>query len=314
MKHSTKVYCSSIIKNLIPAAKAYEDKVVSIATKFGKDLAKIEQTAEEMYAPSGSQNNGVMSYFDSQARKKAEEEKQAELKILNDRRKVYIDSKKEGLVPAAREQIRTAQKEFQNEAAKVAKDLRKHLEDDVSTPLNTGFLHFARVFNEFGISLTDLDCTALMDLSEDNPLAYRVIQSIIDKTGSPYTFTGKDTLSYAEDIRTIENMAKDDCFCVPQSVFHEMNQLFVGSPVYLKTAESMEEKLETNFNATFDTTGLTISSGSFTHGVEKLSEISESWSADAKVEYDAAKAYAKEKAQRTAGTQASMETLGAYMK
>ena len=314
MKHSTKVYCSNIIKNLVPAAKAYEDKVVSIATKFGKDLAKIEQTAEEMYAPSGSQNNGVLSYFDSQSRQKAEEAKQAELKILSDRKKGYIDSKKEGLIPAARQEIRSAQKEFQSEAAKVAKDLREHLEKDVSTPLNTAFLHFARVFNEFGISLTDLDCTALMDLSEDNPLAYRVIQSIIDKTGSPYTFTGKDTLSYADDIRIIEGMAKDDCFCVPHSVFHEMNHLFVGSPVYQKTAESLEDKIETNFNETCDTTKLNISSSSFSYGVEKLNEISESWSADAKVEYDAAKAFAKENAQKTAGNQATREALGTYMK
>lgn len=314
MKHQTKVYCSNIIKDLVPAAKAYEEKVISIATKFGKDLAKIEQIAEEMYAPSKSQNNGVMSYYDSQSRKKAEEEKQAELKILNDRKKGYIDSKKEGLIPAARQEIRSAQKEFQTAAARVAKDLRKHLEDDVTTPLNSAFLHFARVFNEFGISLTDLDCDALLTFSEGNPTAYRVIQSIIDKTQSPYTFTGKGTDSYAEDIRTIEAMAKDDCFCAPQSVFHEMNELFVGSPVYEKTAESLEDKISTNFNETFDTTKLTVCSGSFTYGMEKLNEISESWSADAKVEYDAAKAFAKENAQRTAGTQASREALGAYMK
>ena len=314
MKHQTKVYCSNIIKDLVPAAKAYEEKVISIATKFGKDLAKIEQTAEEMYAPSKSQNNGVMSYYDSQSRKKAEEEKQAELKILNDRKKGYIDSKKEGLIPAARQEIRSAQKEFQTAAARVAKDLRKHLEDDVTTPLNSAFLHFARVFNEFGISLTDLDCDALLTFSEGNPTAYRVIQSIIDKTQSPYTFTGKGTDSYAEDIRTIEAMAKDDCFCVPLQVSHEMNVLFSGSPVFQKTAESYEDKIATNFNETFDTTKLTVCSGSFSYGMEKLNEISESWSADAKVEYDAAKAYAKENAQRTAGTQASREALGAYMK
>ena len=315
MKHQTKVYCSNIIKNLIPAAKEYEKTVISVATKFGKDLAKAEKDAEELYAPTRRQDNGLMSYYDSDARKKAESEKQAELKILNEKRKVYIDSKKETLVPAAREQIRSAQKIFQEEAAKVAQDLKEHLEKDVSTPLNTAFLHFARVFNEFGISLTDLDCSALLDFSEDNPLAYRIIQSIIEKTRSPYTFTGKDTKSYSDDIRIIEGMAKDDCFCVPMQVSHEMNVLFSGSSVFQKTAESYEEKLATNFNMTFDATRLSMCSGSFTYGMEKLNEISESWSEDVKIEYDHAKALMYEReTEKTAGNQVSKEALGTYMK
>lgn len=315
MKHQTKVYCSNIIKTLIPAAKEYEKTVISVATKFGKDLAKVEKDAEEIYAPSRRADNGLLSMYDSQARKKAEEEKSAELKILNDRRKVYIDSKKETLIPAAREQIRSAQKQFQEEAEKVAKDLKEHLEKDVSTPLNTAFLHFARVFNEFGISLTDLDCSALLDFSEDNPLAYRIIQSIIEKTKSPFNFIGKDTKSYADDIRIIEGMAKDDCFCVPLQVSHEMNVLFSGSPVFQKTAETYEDKISTNFNETFDATRLSMCSGSFTYGMEKLNEISESWSGDVKIEYDHAKALMYEReAEKATGTQVSKEALGAYMK
>lgn len=314
MKHSTKVYCSSIIKDLIPKAKAYEEKVIQIASKYGKDLAKIEQQAEEIYAPSARQNNSTMTYYDTQARKKAEEEKSAELRILTERRKAYVDSKKEGLVPAARDAIRSAQSEFQEEAAKVAKTLREKLEDDVATPLNSGFLHFARVFNEFNLPLTDLDCHALMDLSEDNPTAYRVIESIISKTNSPYTFTGKGTDSFAEDIRLIEKLSSDDCFCVPLQVSHEMNDLFVGEPVFRKTAETLEEKIETGFNATFNTTQLSICSGDFQYKTEKLSEISESWSADAKVEYDAAKAYAKENAQQAGNQANARNAIAEYMK
>ena len=74
MKHQTKVYCSNIIKTLIPAAKEYEKTVISVATKFGKDLAKVEKDAEEIYAPSRRADNGLLSMYDSQARKKAEED------------------------------------------------------------------------------------------------------------------------------------------------------------------------------------------------------------------------------------------------
>lgn len=314
MKHSTKVYCSNLIKDLIPKAKEYEKKVIEIASKYRKDLDKIEKTAEEMYAPSARQNSNVMSYYDSQARKKAEEEKAAELKILTDKKTGYINAKKESLVPAARDSIRSAQSEFQEEARNVAKTLREKLEDDVATPLNTAFLHFARVFNEFNLPLTDLDCHALMDLSEDNPTAYRIIESIISKTNSPYTFTGKGTDSFADDIRLIEKLASDDTFCVPLQVSHEMNDLFVGEPVFRKTAETLEDKIATGFNATFNTTQLSMCSGDFQYKAEKLSEMSKSWSADAKVEYDAAKAYAKENAQQ-AGNQANAKnTINAFMR
>ena len=314
MNHQTKVYCSSIIKDLIPKAKEYEKTVISIASKFGQDLAKVEKSAEELYSPSIRQDNRLMSYYDSQARKKKEEEQQAELKVLNDKRKAYVESKKETLVPAAREQIRAAQRQFQEEAARVAKSLKEKLEKDVTTPLNRAFLDFARVFNEFGVSLTDLDCDALLTFSEDNPLAYRIIQNIIDKTKSPYTFIGKDTKSYSDDIRIIEEMAGDNCFCVPLQVSHEMNVLFNGVPVHQKTAESFEEKVATNFNETFDTTKLSMCSGSFTYNMEKLNKISESWSEDVKIEYDYAKAMAYENAEKSTANKATKATLDAYMK
>ena len=314
MKHTTKVFCSNIIKDPIPKAKAYEAKVIEIASKYGKDLAKAEQQAEELYAPSARHDNSTMSYYDTQARKKAEEEKSAELKILTERRKAYVDSKKESLVPAARNAIRSAQSEFQEEAAKVAKTLREKLEDDVATPLNSAFLHFARVFNEFNLPMTDLDCHALMDLSEDNPTAFRIIESIISKTNSPYTFTGKGTDSYAEDIRLIEKLSSDDCFCVPMQVSHEMNDLFVGEPVFRKEAETLEDKIENGFNPTFTTMQLSMCSGDFQYKAEKLSEIAESWSSDAKVEYDAAKAFAKENAEKAGNQANARDAIAEYMK
>ena len=311
MKHQTRVYCSSIIKGLIPKAKTYEKKVIEIATKFGKDLAKVEQDAAEIYSTIERKDKSVLSYYDNQARWKAEEEQRAEEKALSDRRKVYIESKMETLVPAARLAIRSAQAEFQEEARKVAQDLREHLEKDVATPLKPEFLHFARVFNDFGIPLTDLDCDALLSFSDDNPTAYRLVESIINKTQSPYTFSGKGTDSYAEDIRFIENLASD-AFAAPQEVFHEINELFAGTPVYVKASDSPEDRIKSSM--TFDATQLSMLSGAFTYGMEKLGKISEDWSADAKVEYDPTKAMIQEKAQ-SAGNQAKAhEALGAYMK
>ena len=316
MKHSAKVYCSTIIKDLIPKVKAYEDRVVTVASKFGKELKEIEDTAAEIYAPSKKYHdaNNTMTFYDSSARKKEEEERQAEEKVLSERRKVYIDSKKETIVPAAREQIRAAQAEFQEEARKVAKDLREHVEKDVSTPLNSAFLHFARVFNEFNIGLTDLDCNALLDFSEDNPTAYRIIESIINKTKSPYNFNYKKTGEFAEEIKYIESLCNDDFFCAPQQVFHEMNELFAGVPIFQEEAETYEEKLKTGFDVKFDSTRLAMCSGQFSGCADRLNEISESWTADPTVEYDHVKAMALEREGLSAGHKATQEALETYMK
>ena len=308
-----RLYCSNIIKELIPKAKEYENTVISVALKFGKQLKEIEDTAAEIYSPTKRNESGAMSFYDSSARKKEEEERQAEEKVLSERRKAYIDSKKENIVPAAQSQIRAAQAEFQKEARKVAKDLREHVEKDVSTPLGTAFLHFARVFNEFGIELTDLDCNALLDFSEDNPTAYRIIESIISKTGSPYTFKYKKTGEYASDIRYIEQMGEDDFFCVPQPVFHEMNELFTGVPIYQEEAETFEEKLKTGFDAKFDSTRLAMCHGQFAGCADKLKEISESWTVDPTIEYDHAKAMAREKEKQSAGNKTAKESLEPYM-
>lgn len=97
-------------------------------------------------------------------------------------------------------------------------------------------------------------------------------------------------------------------------VSHEMNDLFVGEPVFRKTAETFEEKIETGFNATFTTMQLSMCSGDFEYKTEKLSEISESWSSDAKVEYDAAKAFAKENAEKAGNQANARDAIAEYMK
>lgn len=311
MKHQTRVYCSSIIKGLIPKAKTYEKKVIEIASKFGKDLAKVEQDAAEIYSTIERKDKSVLSYYDNQARWKAEEEQRAEEKALSDRRKVYIESKMETLVPAARLAIRSAQAEFQEEARKVAQDLREHLEKDIATPLNDSFIQFARVFNEFGIPLTELDCSALLSFSDDNPTAYRVIDSIIKKTNSPFNFTGKDTDSFTDDIKFVEDLASDNCFCAPQEVFHEINELFVGEPVHQEKSDSYEERIESGRMGTFDSVKLSMCSGSFAYSIEKLGEVSESWISDPKVEYDPIKAMAQERPENQETVKSALE---AYIK
>ena len=315
MERKTKIYCSNLIKkDLIPKAKEYENRVIDIASKYGKDLAKIVKQAEEIYASSARPKNDVLSLYDSESRRKAEEEKQIELKILTDKRTAYVKAKREDLVLKAREEIRSAQNEFQEAARSVADALREKVEESVTTPLPQNFLYFARVFNEFNLPLTKMDCDVLMHFAEDNPTAYRIIESIISKTNSPYTFYGKGTDSYADDIRLIETLASDDTFCVPKQVIHQINDLFVGEPVYQKKAETLEDKIATGFNAKFDTLKISTCAGDFDYKIEKLSKMPESWSADAKVEYDAVKAYAKENAANASNQANSKDIMDAYMK
>lgn len=315
MKRNTKVYCSNLIKkDLIPKAKEYENRVIDIASKYGKDLAKIVKQAEEMYASSARPKNDVLSLYDSESRRKAEEEKQIELKILTDKRTAYVNAKREDLVLKAREEIRAAQNEFQEAARSVADALREKVEESVTTPLPQNFLYFARVFNEFNLPLTKMDCDVLMHFAEDNPTAYRIIETIISKTNSPYTFHGKGTDSYADDIRLIETLASDDTFCVPMQVVHQINDLFVGEPVYQKKAETLEDKIATGFNAKFDTLKISTCSGDFDYKIEKLSKMPESWSEDAKIEFDITKDFANRNAQNAENQEKSRQAMDAYIK
>ena len=262
-----------------------------------------------------------MSYYDRDARMKKQQEKDAEMKVLTDQRKAYVDSKKESLISEAAAEIRSAQDAFQAEAKNVANDLRDHLEKDVATPLNSAFLHFSKVFNDYGIPMTDLDIDVLFTFAQGNPTALRIIDSLITKTGSFYDIHYKPLSEYASDLRTIDGLAKDDAFACPLAYMHEMVDIFSNSPIW---RDQDEEFANTRYKGqTFNQRSLSSSGAMFSAALEKLEcmtsdeekqfRSTQPWNKEASFAYSVAKETAAQNKASKANVEATKAGLDAYM-
>lgn len=315
MKHNTSVYCSALIEDLSKKMKYYKETVTSIVAKYKKDLAAANKAAEEKY-PLNIEPDTTLTMFDQDAKRKKKEETETQTKVVNEYRKTYVDAKKETLIPKVVQDVRTAQNIFHEEARKIAKELREKLEDDVASPLSNAFLHYANAFNTFNIPLTEMDLNALITFAEGSSLGYRVIDSILRKTNSTFDFKYKSLDSFNQDIKLIESLATDECFCVPLEYMHEMVELFKGVPICQDQGTDLNSKIQASNAGTFDRTMLASFYGLFEANIEHLEDMFTEadeedvqthrkdpyacWLKDATVNEDAPIEIAKEMGQETA--------------
>ena len=318
MKRNIAVYCTSIMKGLYESMLNYRQTVADICTKYRKDIEASEKAAKAKYPLSIEAENAV-SHFDPVQRREREERIKAESTVVEKYRATYVDAKREVLMPEARQKIREAQNIFHEEAGKVARDLREHLEKSMHDPLNSAFMQHARILNEFSISPTEFDFESLLANGEDHPMSYRIIDAIIKKTDAAYTLRWRPLESYDKDVKMIESLATDECFAVPVDHLHEVVELFEGVPIYQEQADTLEGKIKTGFNAKYDLTMLSAHYGLFEGNLERLGKIcgaieepegtNATWFDEPKIEVDFAKKLAKEKSGNSASTKEAMNHL-----
>ena len=271
----------TLFRQLISAGSAYQQEIIDTVGKYKNEMNQVKRTADQRYAVK-HKTSSDLSIMKNLQQQEAEEER-----VMTRLRGEYIDEKKASLTAAARERIRKAQDGFQVTARQTAKALRDQLEEAILAPINTGFLRLAETLQTFNVAPSRLELDALMILSEGNLTATRCLDSLLQKTNSPFSLTYKKPDDYVQDLEMIESLGSDDFFCSPLDLHPEMCEIFRGERV------SRDENSATfKRGITFESTEMMIRGRTFDSAMESLEGMIASWASD--IHYDASDRLSKE--------------------
>ena len=176
----------------------------------------------------------------------------------------------------ARQDIQVARDDFSAEANAQIKNLRDELSRSLLLRPNTVLVEEVQLFSNFGLKPTKLEVEALRDMNNANILGGKIINAMLEKTGSNWRLDTSATEAFEKDLKDLSTWANADVLYVPENYIHEISEIMTGAPHLINNADGSL----VDMGRTWDFNDMLITSSIFKAVVDDMVAMSERWTGD----------------------------------
>jgi len=142
-----------------------------------------------------------------------------------------LKQRQDGLISAARSKIAAADKELSDSLTQDhIPALRAALRDFVCETPDSAFVVLLRGFKDFDVKLSKMEIEALVERSEGNYAALRMLQTVAKKSG--FDVSAPQAEDFTNDLRQIEQAALVPMMWAPAGYLHEALEVLPDMPIF----------------------------------------------------------------------------------
>lgn len=195
-----------------------------------------------------------------------------ESKKFKDEDGIY-QAKRAALISNAQNAIKTAEAAFTGNVAAEGKGLQKELDAHLTTRPTSAFLETARIFRDFNLTPSEADIKGLIALNAGTEIGLRVINSVLEGTGSGYRVTFPDGSSYEKDLVSLDRLTRGNFGWTPTEYHAEACAVFGGKQITYYAADGRPYTNGTTYNSV----SLITARSAFDRALESLDGMASRW-------------------------------------